>query len=107
MRQNQPLGAQRVAGRLDKCFPSPSITFLELTHEDVCLSWNGDVWQNQPLGGSTSLVSVCSISAYADQMHDFADGYIATCVSGVWGSIPSQDDPPAAVWSFRVLQQVM
>ena len=25
------------------------------------------VWQNQPLGGSTSLVSVRSISAYTDQ----------------------------------------
>ena len=48
-------------------FLSPSITCLKLTHEDVCLSWEGYMWQNQPLGGSTALVSACNMNAYTDQ----------------------------------------
>ena len=62
-------GAQRGAAHWIGAQPflSPSITCLKLTHENVCLSWEGYMWQNQPLGGSTSLASACSMNAYTDQ----------------------------------------
>ena len=66
------------------------------------------MWQNQPLGGSTSLVSACSMptltKALGQWQLSLADGFrVRTHVPGVWGSIPSQVDPMTYMqkeWQF-------
>ena len=93
-----------------KHFSPCLIIWLQICHHISFETWleitlHLHVWQNQPLGGSTSLVSACSMSASGKCLWLMALEF-RTRVPGVWGSIPSRVDPMTHEYMYHTVHSV-